>query len=155
MKFTLAIVALLGLTNAVALRCDGDDDDHSCEVFTPGQDGQVDGSYERKPNARFSEDTDDIFMRSMQETYANEKKNYDGSPSGNFIMTEAAARAASSEVLETHKGLTGGAKEAYLGTYFAKAWRHFDVNQGGSIEVIKMPQFMRFLASDQYMSLQP
>ena len=115
----------------------------------------LDGAYERKVNARFAEDTDDIFMRSMQETYANEKKNYDGSPSGNFIMTEAAARAASSEVLETHKGLTGGAKEAYLGTYFAKAWRHFDVNQGGSIEVIKMPQFMRFLCSDQYMSLQP
>ena len=70
-------------------------------------------------------------------------------------MTEAATRAAASEVLETHKGLSGAAKEAYLNTYFAKAWRHFDVNQGGSLEVIKMPQFMRFLASDQYMSLQP
>jgi hypothetical protein len=137
------------------LRCDGDDDDHSCEVFTPNMDGQVDGSYERNVNARFSEDSDDIFMRSMQKTYANEKKNKDGSPSGAFIMTEAAARAAASEVLETHKGLTGAAKEAYLNTYFAKAWRHFDVNQGGSLEVIKMPQFMRFLASDQSMSLQP
>ena len=139
----------------VALRCDGDDDDHSCEVFTPNMDGQVDGSYERNVTPRFAEDTDDIFMRSMIKTYANEKKNKDGSPSGNFIMTEGAARAAASEVLETHKGLTGAAKEAYLNTYFAKAWRHFDVNQGGSIEVIKMPQFMRFLASDQYMSLQP
>ena len=65
MKVTLAIVALLGLANAVALRCDGDDDDHSCEVFTPNMDGQVDGSYERNVNARFAEDTDDIFMRSM------------------------------------------------------------------------------------------
>merc|ERR1712031_88968 len=187
MKYTLAIVALLGFATQettavavsaerrhdvayvqessesdsdsdvqnVALRCDGDDDDHSCEVFTPNMDGQVDGSYERVVTPRFAENDDDIFMRSMIKTYANEKKNKDGSPSGAFIMTEGAARAAASEVLETHKGLTGAAKEAYLNTYFAKAWRHFDVNQGGSVEVIKMPQLMRFLASDQYMSLQP
>ena len=155
MKTTLAIVALLGLAqiNAVNLRCDGDDDDHSCEVFTPNMDGQVDGSYERVVTPRFDGDSDDIFMRSMIKTYANEKKNKDGSPSGAFIMTEAATMAAASEVLETHKGLTGGAKQAYLATYFPKAWRHFDVNQGGSVEVIKMPQFMRFLASDQFMSL--
>ena len=43
--------------------------------------------------------------------------------------------------------------DAYMKTYFQKAWDHFDVNQTGSIEVIKMPQFMRFLASDQWMSL--
>ena len=139
----------------VALRCDGDDDDHSCEVYTPNMDGQVDGSYERVVTARFAEGSDDIFMRSMIKTYANEKKNKDGSPSGAFIMTESATRAAASEVLETHKGLSGAAKEAYLNTYFGKAWRHFDVNQGGAVEVIKMPQLMRFLASDQYMSLQP
>jgi hypothetical protein len=53
------------LKSFVSLRCDGDDDDHSCEVFTPNMDGQVDGSYERNVNARFAEDTDDIFMRSM------------------------------------------------------------------------------------------
>ena len=41
----------------------------------------------------------------------------------------------------------------YMDTYWAKAWGHFDVNQTGTIEVIKMPQFMRFLCSDQYMSL--
>ena len=116
MKTTLAIVALLGLAqiNAVNLRCDGDDDDHSCEVFTPNMDGQVDGSYERVVTPRFDGDSDDIFMRSMIKTYANEKKNKDGSPSGSFIMTEAATRAAASEVLETHKGLAGAAKEAYL-----------------------------------------
>merc|ERR1712070_677449 len=100
----------------VALRCDGDDDDHSCEVFTPNMDGQVDGSYERVVTPRFDGDSDDIFMRSMIKTYANEKKNKDGSPSGSFIMTEAATRAAASEVLETHKGLAGAAKEAYLNT---------------------------------------
>ena len=68
-------------------------------------------------------------------------------------MNKAGAAAASQEVLTTHKGLTGAALKAYMDTYFDKAWGHFDVNQTGTIEVIKMPQFMRFLCSDQYMSL--
>ena len=69
-------------------------------------------------------------------------------------MNESITRAAAREVLETHKGLTGDKLNAYLDTYFGKAWGHFDVNRTGEIEVIKSPQFMRFIASDQYMSLQ-
>merc|ERR1719456_1954321 len=90
-----AIVLLLGITSAVRLHdCDGDADDHSCEVFSPQQDGMLDKGYERAVTPRFDADTDDIFMRSMIKTYALEKKNYDGSPSGVFIMNEAGARAA-------------------------------------------------------------
>ena len=70
-------------------------------------------------------------------------------------MNEATTRAAAAEVLGTHKGLSGEALSKYLDTYFAKAWGHFDVNRTGLVEVIKMPQFMRFLSSDQYMTLQP
>jgi len=76
-----------------------------------------------------------------------------GEPTGKFMMTQSTALAASKEVLNTHKGLSGDALSAYLDTYFDKAWAHFDVNQSGKIEVIKMPQFMRFVASDQYMQL--
>ena len=93
-------------------------------------------------------------MRSMCKTYALEGKNKDGSPNGNFVMDEATARAAASEVLETHKGIKGDEKKKYLDTYFPRTFAHFDVTKSGKIEVIKMPQFMRFLASDQYMSLQ-
>ena len=91
-------------------------------------------------------------MRSMIKNYALEAKNKDGSPSGKFWIDEAGARAAATEVLATNKGMKTG-KKAYLNTYFAKAWGHFDVNRTGKIEVIKMPQFMRFLASDQQMYL--
>ena len=31
---------------------------------------------------------------------------------------------------------------------FDKNWIHFDVTKDGKIDVIKMPQFMRFLASN-------
>ena len=185
---TFALVALLGLTNAIhvyktngdvayiqadpssssssssssgddgLVQLAGDDKevDHSGEFFIPGQHEMAgQGGYDRVTPARFAADSDDIFMRSMIQQYALEQKNKDGSPSGNFWLNEAAARAASAEVLQTHKGKTGADLQNYLDTYFAKAWGHFDVNRTGKIEVIKMPQFMRFLCSDQYMTLQP
>jgi hypothetical protein len=109
--------------------------------------------YHRAIPAYFSGDGDDLFMRSMCKAYALEGKNKDGSPNGNFMMNEATTRAAASEVLETHKGLKGDEKKKYLDTYFARTFAHFDVTKDGKVEVIKMPQFMRFLASDQQLSL--
>ena len=121
------------------------------------------GSYERQLPTHFTTGSDDIFMRSMITTYAVEEKaceeDEDGKktdkckPTGAFFLNEAGAKAAAKEVLATHKGLTGDALKTYLDTYFAKAWSHFDVNKTGTIEVSKAPQFMRFLASDQRMSL--
>ena len=148
MKF--ATLCLIGAVAAVRL---ADDEDHSGEFFPAGQHEQEGaGAYNRAIPARFSADSDDIFMRSMIKNYALEGKNKDGSPNGQFWIDEAGARAAATEVLATNKGMKTG-KKAYLNTYFAKAWGHFDVNRTGKIEVIKMPQFMRFLASDQQMYL--
>ena len=127
------------------------------------KDGAEDGHYERVITPHFSADSDDIFMRSMIKKYAVEARTdtttlddgtkIGGEPTGKFWINQSGALAASKEVLNTHKGLAGDALSAYLDTYFAKAWAHFDVNQSGSIEVIKMPQFMRFIASDQNLSL--
>ena len=141
----------------------GSSDDESEEEtnvqFLPGDEGK--GGYERKIPDRFSSDSDDLFMRSMLTTYCTEgetkedkKTGYKGGePNGVFTMTEAQTKAAATEVLGTHKGLTGAAAQAYLDTYFAKAWGHFDVNRTGEIAVYRTPEFMRFLCSDQYMSL--
>jgi uncharacterized protein with LGFP repeats len=151
MKFVIA--AFLGLVAVQAVTVD--------DYFTV-QDHES-HYYDRITTPRFAADSDDIFMRSMIEQYALEEKTkvveHDdgtktgGEPSGKFWMNKQGAFAASSEVLNTHKGLSGNALKAYTDTYFEKAWGHFDVNQVGTIEVIKMPQFMRFLCSDQYMSL--
>jgi len=97
-------------------------------------------------------------MRSMLENYALEEKTAEdkatgykgGEPTGKFWMDEFAAKAAASEVLCTHKAICGADLATYLGSYFSKAWGHFDVNRTGYVEVTKMPMFMRFLASDQY-----
>ena len=152
MKY-IAIMALLGSTEGLKLSFE--EYDHSKEFFTAGMDGYAEGEYERKIPANFEDNDSDIFMRSMLEQYALEAKNKDGTPSGKFWMDEQNAKAASYEVLETHKGLKGAELQKYVDTYFSKTWNHFDVNQSGTIEVMKMPQFMRFLASDQSMTLQP
>ena len=135
------------------LQLHGEPVDHSGERFTVAMDGMVDGGYTRATTARFSADSDDIFMRSMIQQYAVEGKTFGGEPNGAFYMNYNTTKAAASEVLATHKGLTGAALTSYLNTYFDKAWGHFDVNRTGELDVIKMPQFMRFLASDQYMQL--
>ena len=158
MKF-LAIAALLGLTAAVQKP----EATAPYNAWESVKDGAADGKYERVVTSHFSADSDDIFMRSMIKKYAVEERTdsetlddgtkIGGEPTGKFWMTKSTTLAASKEVLNTHKGLSGGALASYLDTYFDKAWAHFDVNKGGDLEVIKMPQFMRFLASDQYMSL--
>ena len=139
----------------VQLRGDDESSDHSGEFFEAREDGTgpLDKKYERVVPAHFAEGSDDLFMRSMIKTYALEGKNKDGSPNGQFFMDEATTRAAASEVLETHKGLKGGAKNDYLKTYFPRTWAHFDVNKTGKVGVEVMPQFMRFLASDQTLTL--
>lgn len=130
--------------------------DASDEWFTAQQSGHggLEGNtYQRVVPARFTSGGDDSFMKSMIEQYALEGKNKDGSPNGNFQMNESATRAAASEVLETHKKLTGKEKDEYLKTYFQRTWEHFDVNKTGMVEVLAMPSFMRFFASDQTMQL--
>ena len=152
MKF--AYIALLGLAAAKEL-------DPGPAYYTPFDHEAT--YYERVTTPRFAEDTDDIFMRSMIEQYALEERNkvieHDdglktgGEPNGKFWMNQASTLAAAKEVLNTHKGLSGDALGSYLDTYFDKAWENFDVNGSGEVEVIKAPQFMRFLASDQRMAL--
>merc|ERR1711934_314301 len=169
LKMKFALAALLGLAQArtTLFTTQGEvayvEEDESAAVqindWHPGLSGQLGaGAYERVTPARFSADSDDIFMRSMIENYAIDKncagKKEDPVPCGNFQMNKVTMRAAASEVLCTHKGLCGDKLNSYLATYFDKAWGHFDVNQVGEVEVGKSPQFMRFLASDQYMSLQ-
>jgi hypothetical protein len=156
MKF--AVAALIGLAGAASINKELDP---VPAYYTPFDHEAT--YYERVTTPRFSADTDDIFMRSMIEQYALEERTKviehadglktGGEPSGKFWMNQASALSASKEVLATHKGLSGKMLDDYVNTYFAKAWGHFDVNQTGFIEVIKMPQFMRFLCSDQYMSL--
>ena len=142
MKF--ACIALVAAATAISLE----------GVYQPGQSGKLGGgAYSRVTPARFSADSDDIFMRSVIQNYAQEGATKDGEPTGVFTLTESSAKALAMEVLATHKDIKGAAQGSYLDSYWAKAWGHFDVNRTGSIPILYAPQLMRFLSSDQYMSL--
>ena len=142
MKF--ACIALVAAASAIALE----------GVYQPGQSGKLGGgAYSRVTPERFAADSDDIFMRSVIQNYAQEGATKDGEPTGVFTLTESSAKALAMEVLATHKDIKGAAQGTYLDSYWAKAWGHFDVNRTGSIPILYAPQLMRFLSSDQYMSL--
>ena len=142
MKF--ALIALVA--TAAAVKVEG--------VFQPGQSGKLGGGvYDRVTPARFSADSDDIFMRSVIQNYAQEGEAKDGNGNGVFTLTQSSAKALAQEVLCTHKQICAAAQATYLDTYWAKAWGHFDVNRTGSIPALYAPGLMRFLMSDQYISL--
>merc|ERR1740117_2062016 len=163
MKFTYAVAVFLGVASANepvwTLRSVNDHrtdstiqaayGDHSVTQANARPPYQSAMQMEESDSESDSSD-DETFMRSMIVKYALEAQNADGAPSGAFWMDKAAAKAASSEVLCTHKKICADALTTYLDTYFSKAWGHFDVSQTGYVEVTKMPMFMRFLASDQY-----
>merc|ERR1719359_1313296 len=116
------------------LRGDGPEYFHARDIGT----GTLDKKYERVPPENFSSDSDDLFMRSMIMKYAMEGKNEDDSPNGAFFMDEASTRAASSEVLATHKGLKGAELAEYMKTYFPRTWAHYEVNKAGAVGVEMM-----------------
>ena len=106
-----------------------------------------------KPDRFMNADSDDLFMRSVLDNYSIEGKNKDKSPNGVFTVNEVNGRALAKEVLGTHKSLVGAPFEAYMDSFWTKAWGHFDVNKTGSIPILYAPQLMRFLLSDQYVQL--
>ena len=165
MKF--AILALLGL-----IKADNQEklfaavaDDELLMVpgppYEPWQSEEEAGyntGYFRVIPANFAADNDDIFMRSVITTYAQEGSDCDEAedgtlsnckPTGKFTLNKSGARALATEVLGTHAGLSGEALSTYLNTYFDKAWGHFDVMQTGSIAAAKAGALCRFLMSDQ------
>ncbi len=89
----------------------------------------------------------------MINAYAGEGKNGDGSPIGKFTLRESSARAATTEVLGIHKDHEDVALADYLRTYSPRTWAHFDVCKVGRVGVEVLHQFMRFLASNQTLSL--
>ena len=92
-------------------------------------------------------------MKSMIMQYALEGKNKDGTPNNKFWLNESQAKAAASEVLDNNKHMKPAERDTWIKQYWERTWAHFDVNKTGMVEVSVMPQFMRFLASDQQLQL--
>ena len=110
MKFALAFVAV-----ASAVRITSDPiattptpvtgEEELPRPYGPWDEG-VDG-YERQIPDHFTQDTDDIFMRSVYTNYAMEERDANGKPTGKFYLDHAGAKALANEVVETHAGKSG------------------------------------------------
>ena len=149
-------------SSLVQLESDSSDSDSSDDDFIqtrdyfPRDNGHA--GYERKIPVNFQTNADDQFMRSVIQDFSTEGEVTDdgptkGDPTGVFTLNEAQAKAVGSAVLSSKKGLSGEALAEYLGLYWAKTWRHYDVNQSGAIPVGYAPMLARFLANDQQLQL--
>ena len=113
MKFT-TLIALLGATSATRLTRWGYDKKNPHPGFQANWDGfEGNWNYDRviPDNFQGAGSGDDQFMNSMLQNYAVEEATDDGYPTGRFYFSHLAAWTAAREVLETHLGLTGQAKE--------------------------------------------
>ena len=92
-------------------------------------------------------------MNSMLTKYAMEGSTPDGHPTGQFFFNKMSALMAAQEVVETHLGLKGKAREDYLDKYLDKTWDHFDTAGDGKIETERMSGFFRFLCANMQIDL--
>jgi len=105
-------------------------------------------TYIRDTPDRFESEADDTLMRSMYDTYANEGMDKAGLPDGRFWVTEANARKAAGEIVGTHLHLLGKDQETFLNENFPAAWKRYDVNEEGKIELDRMPIFLRHICGN-------
>merc|ERR1712166_699698 len=96
---------------------------------------------------------DDQFMNSMLTKYSMEESTPDGHPTGKFFFNRLATAMAAGEIAETHLGLKGDAKEAYLDKYLDKTFDHFDPAADGKIEAERMSGLFRFFCANMQINL--
>ena len=105
-------------------------------------------TYIRDTPDRFESEADDTLMRSMYDTYATEGMDKAGLPDGRFWVTEANAKKAAAEIVGTHLHLLGKEQDAYVNEVFPAAWKRYDVNEEGKIELDRMPIFLRHICGN-------
>ena len=122
--------------------------------FNDTDDSQLWHDYERKVPERFSNlNDDDRFMHSMITQYALEERDDNGQPNGNFYLEKEQAKAAATEVVATHKNLSGKELDDYMLANFWDAWRFIDSANDGKVEAARMAGFMREICHDASLNL--
>jgi len=87
-------------------------------------------------------------MRSIYTKFALEQKTGAGKPAGVFVMDKKTTKDVAGQVVGRVKTLQGKELDGFMGQYFERTWDHFDVNQQGRLDVLDMPAFMKYIASD-------
>ena len=100
-----------------------------------------------------NDESPEVFMRDIVSNYALEQKTSTGEPSGVFKMDQKQTQTAAKNVVNKFKKIKGYELDQFMHQYFTRTWEHFDVNKEGKLDIGDMPQFMRYLVSDQSIDL--
>ena len=154
----MKIIALIGAVSAVTLT--RWDRNYGKENPHPGFSSESDGfdgnwQYHREIPAHVGGEGsgDDQFIYSMLKNYAMEEATPEGIPTGHFYFNYPAAMMGAQEIVETHLGLKGEEKQAYIDKYFDSTFKHFDTAADGKIEFDRMSGFYRFLCANMQINL--
>ena len=87
----------------------------------------------------------DTFTANVIKNYATEGVTTDGKPDGRFFIVKASAKKIASEVVATHLGYKGKELKDFMTRKFDETWKHYDVNDEGTMEAMWASPFMRAL----------
>ena len=136
MKFTLAVVALLGVTSAIKIS------DNSNPEGRNTADAQT--WYEQKISGYNGADEDEI-MDNIYSKFSKEGITPSGHKTGQKLLMKDDAKIAAGTVLEAAHKLAPRDVPDFLDANFDKAWNHYDQNHEGWIRYEETHTFQRFL----------
>lgn len=102
-------------------------------------------NYDREVPDKFQ---GDLLMNSIVSKWAIEGKNEDGSKNGKFFMTKDLTREVASEVVQTHMGMTGSAKDAYVNEKLDELWKKYDNLNEGFVPAERIPVLLKSMVGE-------
>merc|ERR1719243_375721 len=135
MKFTVAIVALLGAAAAIRLGDDSEPEGRNMDTAT-WQDMHVSG---------YNGADEDEIMDNIYGHYSKEGRTPSGHKTGQKLLMKDDAKIAAGTVLEAAHKLKPADVPAYLDANFETSWSHFDQNHEGWIRYEETHTFQRHL----------
>ena len=112
------------------------------DVGTPGA-----VLYDKVMPHRFEAESDDRLVNSAIANYALEG-NTGGKPNGNFYVTKGDMKSMAKEVVGTHLGLKGGARDSYVNERFPDLWNTHDVLRKGFLNADEAPVVLKSLVGN-------
>jgi len=129
----------------------------SVKPAAPHVNGKIENAYEvgehgtpeyaRITPDNFANTDDDLFMRSLINTYSVEGNN-DNEPNAKFYLRRDGAFKVGQEIVGTHFGWTGEKRDQYVTSRLSELWGNYDVNGEGFIEVARGPPLFRTLLGE-------
>ena len=91
----------------------------------------------------------DTFTANVIKNYATEGVTKEGKPDGRFFIVKPQAKKLAEEVVSTHLGFKGSKLKDFMNRKFEETWKHYDVNDEGTMDALWASPFMRALCKSE------